>query len=45
VAAASGFVDEVIEPAETRQRLLAALAALRQKAVVPLARRHGNMPA
>jgi propionyl-CoA carboxylase beta chain len=45
VAAASGFIDEVIEPAETRQRLLAALAALRQKAVVPLARRHGNMPA
>ena len=45
VAAEGGFIDEVIEPAETRERLIGALLALRQKAVVPLARRHGNMPA
>ena len=45
VAAEGGFIDEVIEPAETRDRLIAALIALRQKAVIPLARRHGNMPA
>jgi methylmalonyl-CoA decarboxylase subunit alpha len=45
VAAEGGFIDEVIEPAETRERLIIALAALRQKAVIPLARRHGNMPA
>jgi propionyl-CoA carboxylase beta chain len=45
VAAEGGFIDEVIEPAETRERLVGALLALRQKAVVPLARRHGNMPA
>jgi acetyl-CoA carboxylase carboxyltransferase component len=35
----------VIEPAETRSRLISALAALRQKAVIPMTRRHGNMPA
>ena len=45
VAAEGGFIDEVIEPAETRGRLLAALEALRHKAVIPLSRRHGNMPA
>jgi propionyl-CoA carboxylase beta chain len=44
VAAEGGFIDEVIEPAETRERLIAALGALRQKAVIPMARRHGNMP-
>jgi propionyl-CoA carboxylase beta chain len=45
VAAEGSFIDEVVEPAETRERLIAALAALRHKAVIPLARRHGNMPA
>lgn len=45
VAAEGGFIDEVIEPAETRERLIAALIALRHKAVIPMARRHGNMPA
>jgi len=45
VAAEDGFIDEVIEPAETRERLIAALTALQHKAVIPLARRHGNMPA
>ncbi|MBE2237665.1 MAG: acyl-CoA carboxylase subunit beta [Caldilineaceae bacterium] len=44
-AAEGGFIDEVIEPRETRARLIGALIALRQKAIVPLARRHGNMPA
>jgi len=44
-AAEGGFIDDVIEPAETRGRLISALAALRQKAVIPMARRHGNMPA
>ena len=44
-AAAAGFIDDVIEPAETRWRIISALMALRQKAVVPMARRHGNMPA
>ena len=44
-AAEGGFIDEVIEPAETRARLISALTALRQKAVIPMGRRHGNMPA
>ena len=44
-AAEGGFIDEVIEPSETRARLIGALTALRQKAVIPLGRRHGNMPA
>jgi propionyl-CoA carboxylase beta chain len=44
-AAEGGFIDEVIEPGETRSRLIGALLALRHKAVIPLARRHGNMPA
>jgi propionyl-CoA carboxylase beta chain len=44
-AAEGGFIDEVIEPAETRARLIGALTALRQKAVIPMGRRHGNMPA
>lgn len=44
VAAGTGYVDEVIEPCETRARLIIALTALRDKVVNPLARRHGNMP-
>jgi methylmalonyl-CoA decarboxylase subunit alpha len=44
VAAGTGYVDEVIEPCETRARLIIALTALRDKVSNPLARRHGNMP-
>jgi propionyl-CoA carboxylase beta chain len=44
VAAGTGYVDEVIEPCETRARLIIALTALRDKVSTPLARRHGNMP-
>ncbi len=43
-AAALGYIDDVIEPRETRARVIAALIALRNKAVTPLARKHGNMP-
>lgn len=43
-AAGVGMVDEIIEPRETRRRLIAALAVLRDKAVTTLPRRHGNMP-
>jgi propionyl-CoA carboxylase beta chain len=43
-AASTGYVDEVIEPRETRARLIIALTALRDKVSNPLARRHGNMP-
>lgn len=43
-AAADGFVDDVIEPRETRLRLIAALAALREKTATAPARKHGNIP-
>ncbi|MCA1955141.1 MAG: hypothetical protein LDL12_08350 [Anaerolinea sp.] len=37
-------MDDVIEPRETRARVIAALAALRNKVAQPLPRKHGNMP-
>ena len=43
-AAADGFIDDVIEPRETRVRIIAALAALRDKSISTPARKHGNMP-
>jgi acetyl-CoA carboxylase carboxyltransferase component len=44
VAAARGFVDDVIEPAETRPRLIAALDMLRDKRDSNPPKKHGNMP-
>ncbi len=44
VAAKAGYIDEVIEPAETRQRLIEALAALQNKVETNPPRKHGNMP-
>jgi len=43
-AASDGFVDDVIEPRETRMRVIAALVALRDKAASNPARKHGNIP-
>lgn len=43
-AAARGFIDEVIEPAETRERLIRAFAMLRNKVVYRPKRKHGNIP-
>lgn len=43
-AASLGYLDDVIEPAETRARIVAGLKALRDKQVTPLPRKHGNMP-
>jgi len=43
-AAASGHVDDVIAPSETRARLIGALDFLRDKAVTSPAKKHGNMP-
>lgn len=43
-AAERGFVDEVIDPAETRTALISALAALRGKHVDRPDRKHGNQP-
>ena len=44
VAASAGAIDDIIEPRETRARVIAALAALLEKFVPAPARRHGNIP-
>ncbi|MFF8531813.1 acyl-CoA carboxylase subunit beta [Streptomyces sp. NPDC015532] len=43
-AAERGLVDDVIDPAETRVRLIDALAVLRTKYVAQPSRKHGNQP-
>jgi acetyl-CoA carboxylase carboxyltransferase component len=42
--AASGHVDEVLIPAETRPKLIAALELLRNKKVSSPKKKHGNIP-
>jgi len=44
VAAERGYVDDVIEPRETRRRLCAALETLRTKRDQNPPRKHGNLP-
>jgi acetyl-CoA carboxylase carboxyltransferase component len=44
IADESGYIDEVIDPAVTRKKILAALTALSNKWVKVPARKHGNMP-
>ncbi len=44
IAAAAGYVDDVIFPHETRPRLIAALELLRDKQSKPIDRKHGCMP-
>jgi len=39
-----GFVDDVIEPEETRPRLIAALEMLQTKRETLPPRKHGNIP-
>ena len=43
-AADVGQIDEVIEPRETRPRLIRALEVLRTKVSVPIAKKHGLFP-
>lgn len=43
-AAARGYVDDVIEPATTRQRIVSAFNMLESKRVQRPAKRHGNVP-
>jgi acetyl-CoA/propionyl-CoA carboxylase carboxyl transferase subunit len=42
--AASGHIDEVLIPSETRPRLIASLELLRDKRVEPRRKKHGNIP-
>jgi propionyl-CoA carboxylase beta chain len=44
VAAARGYVDEVILPSETRARVVDAMAMLEGKRQAVPARKHGNIP-
>ena len=44
IAAERGFIDDVIEPAETRPRLIKALRMLATKRETVPARKHGNIP-
>ena len=44
VAAAKGYIDDVIDPRETRTKVARALEVLRRKAQALPAKRHGNVP-
>ncbi len=44
VAAARGYIDDVIEPAETRPRLIEALHMLQNKRDANPPKKHGNIP-
>ncbi|MBL8125693.1 MAG: acyl-CoA carboxylase subunit beta [Blastocatellia bacterium] len=44
VAAERGFVDEIIEPAETRPKLIRALSLLQNKRDTNPPKKHGNIP-
>src|SRR6187431_2106100 len=44
IAAARGYVDEVILPSETRMRIAGALAMLEHKRQAVPAKKHGNIP-
>ncbi len=43
-AARAGYIDDVIEPAESRSRIISALTALRNKHEALPIKKHGNMP-
>jgi propionyl-CoA carboxylase beta chain len=44
VAAERGYIDAVIEPAETRERIITSLRALENKRDVNPRKKHGNIP-
>jgi acetyl-CoA carboxylase carboxyltransferase component len=44
IAAARGYVDDVIKPSETRPRLIAALEMLADKQQTNPRKKHGNIP-
>ena len=43
-AASTGYVDDIIEPRETRAKIIAGLSALRDKYAPAPPRKHGNIP-
>jgi propionyl-CoA carboxylase beta chain len=44
IAAEKGFIDEIIEPAETRPKLIRALSLLQNKRDTNPPKKHGNIP-
>ncbi|HCK33910.1 MAG TPA: hypothetical protein DHW20_01945, partial [Gemmatimonadetes bacterium] len=44
IAAARGYVDDVIDPRETRERLISALDMLQNKRDQNPPKKHGNIP-
>ena len=44
VAAARGYIDDVIEPRETRPKIIAALDMLQDKRQSNPPKKHGNIP-
>ena len=44
VAARRGYIDEIIEPSETREKLIAAFRLLENKRVPVPSKKHGNIP-
>ena len=44
LAAARGYIDEIIEPADTRKRISAALQMLASKSRNSIEKKHGNIP-
>lgn len=44
VAASHGYIDDVIEPRETRKRIISALKMLENKSVKLPPKKHGNIP-
>ena len=44
MAAERGYVDDVIQPSETRRKVVAALRVLRSKREDLPNRKHGNVP-
>ena len=44
LAANRGFIDEVIEPEQSRRKLIKAFSMLEKKSVTPPKKKHGNIP-
>jgi len=44
IADEKGYIDEVIDPADTRKKLITAFESLENKHIEAPSRKHGNMP-
>ncbi len=44
ISAEAGYIDDIIEPMETRPKIIAALAGIRFKKIERDVKKHGNMP-